>query len=110
MTVIISSHKSTVAMMNSIHTLLSENHPCTSFMASLRSGYHASTNRRHYHETPLRNILLNTRIGWVQVAAAGWRTEKGRDFVNPAQSLRIRLTSEVRKRNATPREAKIVPT
>ena len=41
--------------------------------------------------------------------AAGWRTEKGRDFVNPAQSLRIRLTSEVRKRNATPREAKIVP-
>ena len=26
------------------------------------------------------------------------------------RSLRIRLTSEVRKRNATPREAKIVPT
>src|SRR5262249_61786762 len=39
MAVIISSHKSTVAMMNSIHTLLSENHPCTSFMASLRSGH-----------------------------------------------------------------------
>jgi hypothetical protein len=35
--------------------------------------------------------------------------KNGRDFVNPAQSLRIRLTSEVRKRNATPREAKIVP-
>ena len=41
MAVIISSHKSTVAMMNSIHTLLSENHPCTLFMASLHPGYHA---------------------------------------------------------------------
>jgi hypothetical protein len=41
MAVIISSHKSTVAMMNSIHTLLSENHPCTSFMATLHPGYHA---------------------------------------------------------------------
>jgi hypothetical protein len=39
MAVIISSHRTTVAMMNSIHTLLSENHPCTSFMASLRSGH-----------------------------------------------------------------------
>jgi hypothetical protein len=28
-------------MMNSIHTLLSENHPCTLFMASLHPGYHA---------------------------------------------------------------------
>jgi hypothetical protein len=36
MAVIISSHKSNVAMMNSIHPLLSENHPCTLFMASLR--------------------------------------------------------------------------
>jgi hypothetical protein len=35
MAVIISSHRTTVAMMNSIHTLLSENHPCTLFMASL---------------------------------------------------------------------------
>src|SRR6516164_7423881 len=33
--VIISSHKSTVAMMNSIHTLLSENHPCDSWPASI---------------------------------------------------------------------------
>jgi hypothetical protein len=41
MAVIISSHKSTVAMMNSIHTLLSKNHPCTLFMASLHPGYHA---------------------------------------------------------------------
>ncbi len=39
--VIISSHKTTVAMMNSIHSLLSENHPCTSFMASLLSATHA---------------------------------------------------------------------
>jgi hypothetical protein len=38
------------------------------------------------------------------------RLKNGRDFVNPAQSLRIRLTSEVRKRNATPSNAKIVPT
>jgi hypothetical protein len=29
MAVIISSHRRNVAMMNSIHTLLSENHPCT---------------------------------------------------------------------------------
>src|ERR687892_476484 len=35
MAVIISSHKNTVAMMNSIHSLLSENHPYTLFMASL---------------------------------------------------------------------------
>jgi hypothetical protein len=41
MAVIISSHRTTVAMMNSIHTLLSENHPCTLFMASLHPGYHA---------------------------------------------------------------------
>jgi hypothetical protein len=42
MAVIISNHKSTVAMMNSIHTLLSENHPCTLFMASVHLGYHAT--------------------------------------------------------------------
>jgi hypothetical protein len=41
MAIIISSHRTTVAMMNSIHTLLSENHPCTLFMASLHPGYHA---------------------------------------------------------------------
>jgi hypothetical protein len=38
------------------------------------------------------------------------RTENGRDFVDPAQSVRMRFTARVRKRNATPREAKIVPT
>ena len=59
------------------------------------------------HPVPLRQPTLPTPG---DLTAAGWRTEKGRDFVNPAQSLRIRLTSEVRKRNATPREAKIVPT
>jgi hypothetical protein len=62
----------------------------------------------------IKPLLFLTAFGDVtnagELAAAGWRTEKGRDFVNPAQSLRIRLTSEVRKRNATPREAKIVPT
>src|SRR5262245_34208961 len=30
-----------VATMNSIHTLLSENHPCALFMACLHPGYHA---------------------------------------------------------------------
>jgi hypothetical protein len=35
MAVIVSSHKTTAATMNSIHSLLSENHPCTLFMASL---------------------------------------------------------------------------
>jgi hypothetical protein len=49
MAVIISSHRRTVAMMNSIHTLLSENHPCTLFMASLHPGYHAPPNPIHYH-------------------------------------------------------------
>src|SRR5215831_19016731 len=39
MAVIISSHRTTVATMNSIHTLLSD--PCTPFMASLHPGYHA---------------------------------------------------------------------
>jgi hypothetical protein len=33
MAVIVSSHRTTAATMNSIHSLLSENHPCTLFMA-----------------------------------------------------------------------------
>src|SRR5262245_21183380 len=49
MAVIISSHRTTAAMMNSIHSLLSENHPCTLFMASLHPGYHALPNPTHYH-------------------------------------------------------------
>jgi hypothetical protein len=48
MAVIISSHKNTVAMMNSVHSLLSENHPCTLFMASLLPGYHAPPNPIHH--------------------------------------------------------------
>src|SRR5258708_15674657 len=35
MAVIVSSHRTTAATMNSIHNLLSENHPCTLFMVSL---------------------------------------------------------------------------
>jgi hypothetical protein len=35
MAVIVSSQRTTAAAMNSIHSLLSENHPCTLFMASL---------------------------------------------------------------------------
>ena len=39
MTTIIISYRTTVAMMNSIHALLSENHPCTLFMVA-SIGYH----------------------------------------------------------------------
>ena len=49
MTTIIISHRTTVAMMNSIHVLLSENHPCTLFMVSLHPGYHDPLNSIHYH-------------------------------------------------------------
>jgi hypothetical protein len=49
MATIITSHRTTVTMMNSIHALLSENHPCTLFMVSLPSGYHAPPNPIHYH-------------------------------------------------------------
>jgi hypothetical protein len=48
MTVIISSHKSTVAMMNSIHSLLLKNHPCTLFMASLLPATMLHRTK-HYH-------------------------------------------------------------
>jgi hypothetical protein len=41
MAVIVSSHRTTAATMNSIHSLLSENHPCTLFMGQPPSGYHA---------------------------------------------------------------------
>src|SRR5262249_27111581 len=65
MATIISSHKTTVAMMNSIHTLLSENHPCTSFMASLHPGYHAPIEQhkgRARHD-PLANAALSPAAG-----------------------------------------------
>jgi hypothetical protein len=64
MAVIISSHKSTVAMMNSIHTLLSENHPCTLFMASLHPGYHAPVE----HDT-LSHLRQMTEIAQIEPAA-----------------------------------------
>ena len=71
-----------------------------------RGKFQMAPSERKLHMAPSSTGVTNAG----ELAAAGWRTEKGRDFVNPAQSLRIRLTSEVRKRNATPREAKIVPT
>ena len=71
-----------------------------------RGKFQMAPSERKLHMAPSSTDVTNAG----ELAAAGWRTEKGRDFVNPAQSLRIRLTSEVRKRNATPREAKIVPT
>jgi len=40
MVTIVSRYRMAVAMMNSIHDLLSENHPCTLFMVSLHPGYH----------------------------------------------------------------------
>ena len=43
MAVIISSHKSTVAMMNSIHTLLSENHSMHTIHGQPPSGYRLLT-------------------------------------------------------------------
>jgi hypothetical protein len=54
MTTIIISHRTTVAMTNSIHALLSENHPCTLFMVSLHPGYHDPPNSIHYHNHILR--------------------------------------------------------
>ena len=40
MATIASRYRTTVAIMNSIHDLWSENHPCTLFMVSLHPGYH----------------------------------------------------------------------
>src|SRR5262249_59530734 len=48
MATIISRYRTPVAMMNSTHTLLSENHPCTLFMVSLHPGYHDPPNSIHY--------------------------------------------------------------
>jgi|SRR5262245_13126457 len=49
MTTIIISHRTTVAMTNSIHALLSENHPCTLFMVSLLRATTIPPNSIHYH-------------------------------------------------------------
>src|SRR5262245_57741038 len=49
MATIIISHRTTVAMTNSIHALLSENHPWTLFMVSLHPGYHDPPIPIHYH-------------------------------------------------------------
>jgi hypothetical protein len=64
MTTIIISHRTTVAMTNSIHALLSENHPWALFMVSLHPGYHDPPIPIHYHiyglmtETPWRCAKL----------------------------------------------------
>src|SRR5215475_979952 len=55
MATIVSRYRTTVAMMNSIHDLLSENHPCTLFMVSLHPGYHDPPNSTHYI---INHILL----------------------------------------------------
>src|SRR5262249_12613058 len=49
MATIISRYRTSVAMTNSIHALLSENHPCTLFMVSLHPGYHDPPISIHYH-------------------------------------------------------------
>ena len=56
-------------MMNSIHTLLSENHPCTLFMASLHPGYHATIEQdtlSHLRQTtkPVPYSYLRQRQDW----------------------------------------------
>jgi hypothetical protein len=48
MTTIISSHSSTAAKINSIHSLWT-NHPRTLFMVSLHPGYHDPPVPIHYH-------------------------------------------------------------
>jgi hypothetical protein len=48
MATIIISHRTTVAMMNSIHALLSENHPCTLLMVA-SIGYHDPPISIHYN-------------------------------------------------------------
>src|SRR5262245_51410158 len=55
MALIVSSQKTTARAMNSIHTLLSENHPCTLFMVSLLPATMQS-NTTHYHH--LRQMYL----------------------------------------------------
>src|SRR5260370_19957159 len=55
MAVIVSSHRTTAATMNSIHSLLSENHPCTLFMGQPPSGYHAPI-----EQATLSHLLLMT--------------------------------------------------
>src|SRR5215813_8360469 len=48
MATIIISHRTTVAMTNSIHALLSENHPCTLLMVA-SIGYHDPPISIHYN-------------------------------------------------------------
>jgi len=84
MATIIISHRTTVAMMNSIHDLLSENHPCTLFMVSLHPGYHDPPNSTHYI---INHILLfddGAAPGGVLSSVSGqsdwspsWRTGAG---------------------------------
>jgi hypothetical protein len=68
MTTIIITHRTTVAMTNSIHALLSENHPCTLFMVSLHP-----TNQIHYHVYGLMTEPPMEGCGTLATAAShGW--------------------------------------
>jgi hypothetical protein len=67
MTTIIISHRTTVAMMNSIHALLSENHPWALFMVRLHPGYHDPPIPIHYHmpridDEPAHGAVLFYRL------------------------------------------------
>src|SRR5260370_29577198 len=105
MAVIISSHRRTVAMMNSIHTLLSENHPCTSFMASLRSGHPrtqytiTSTDLEPYS---FGNGTLSASRDHHSSAAENRRTKSGFSFANGECVTHMRQGFPVQRLFAAP--------
>src|SRR5215475_9535780 len=82
MATIVSRYRTTVAMMNSIHDLLSENHPCTLFMASLHPGY---------HEPQFRQIITFSGEGGA-LSARTTAPCAGIRVVCPAADLRGRRT------------------
>src|SRR5262245_44841032 len=81
MATIIISHRTAVAMMNSIHALLSENHPCTLFMVSLHPGYHDPPDPIHYHiyglMTEARGGVLCSPLAASPTGSPSWRTGAG---------------------------------
>ena len=56
-------------MMNSIHDLLSENHPCTLFMVSLHPGYHDPPIPIHYHIPRIDDGIAHGGVLSSQLAA-----------------------------------------
>jgi hypothetical protein len=92
-------------MMNSIHTLLSENHPCTLFMASLHPGYHAPIEQdtlSHLRQMmePVPYSYLRQRQDWTNPLPYRYNLEfsevvinlkiEGDRYRNPADAARPR--------------------